>query len=112
MKKVTFGKVNVHHIGKESRGYKVALSHGKPTRNMFPEGPIGNSMFINAAARWARHQKKVPKKATFTNANAAARALANAFNRAKKLNEEIKENNRMVNEIARILRGNNINLYG
>lgn len=109
-KVVTFGPVKVTKINKKGKGFKVLLSHGRPTRNMFPPGNVGTNMYLNASSRWARHQKQVPKPATFTNANKAARALLNASERAEKLRKKIEANNRMLNEakkeLARILKTN------
>lgn len=105
-KVVTFGPVKVTKINKKGKGFKVLLSHGRPTRNMFPPGNVGTNMYLNASSRWARHQKQVPKPATFTNANKAARALRNASERAEKLHEEIQANNTRLKELARILKRN------
>jgi hypothetical protein len=73
---------------------------------MFPPGNVGTNMYLNASSRWAHHKKQVPKPATFTNANAAARAMLNAFKRAQELHEEIQANNTRLKELARILKTN------
>mgnify|MGYP003342881977 CR=1 FL=1 len=80
----------------------------RPTRNMFPLGPNGNRLYFNAALKWSGRQRPVPKPKSPANARAMEKALANALESAKRLNEEIKANNRAVAEINAILRGNNM----